>query len=74
MCSLNYDFVRIQIGHGKLHGQIVVWMHVGHLVNLQLGPFVVLMALGFVLLIVSEGIKDGPTHHAFEKASENEMF
>jgi len=49
-------------------------MHVGHLVNLQLGPFVVLMALGFVLLIVSEGIKDGPTHHAFEKASENEMF
>jgi len=71
MCSLNYDFVRIQIGHGELHGQIVVGMHVRHLIHLQLGPFVVLMALGLVLLVVSERIEDGPTHHALEKASEN---
>lgn len=72
MCSLNNDLVRVQIGHGELHRQIVVWVHVGHLIHLQLGPFVVLMALGLVLLVVGESIKDGSTHHALKKASVRE--
>lgn len=67
MCSLNYDLVRIQIGHRKLHRQIVIRMHVRHLINIYLGTFMILMALALVLLVVAERFEYGATDHAFKE-------
>lgn len=69
MCSLNNDLVRIQIGHRKLHRQVVIRMHMRHLINLYLGAFMIDMALALMLLIVAKCFENGTANHALKEAS-----